>query len=192
MANLVKTCKTFHLNRKINWVDIGNKVEGVHKIDAQRTVMVFRRPGKQSSSETVLLGSHNSTVITTCCTYGEGNDGGDDGSDVQSVRALLQASGGMVAISSSSCNYSLFRVQSLLTVDVFKTEYTLARRGFTALLERELHNSLLFPGDDDGEITWSISDTVPQKILVVVAGCAVSSAQILVEKSRREIGLELN
>lgn len=188
MPFLVKTCKTFRLTKKIDSMDINNRVEGVRNIDNERTIMVFRRTGKQPS-ETVLLGSKRFPVITTCCTYDQGNEGGDDGSDLQSVRAPLKESGCIVAIRSSSCVYNVFRLESRPIVDVFKAEYLFARRGFSTVLEHEVHDCLVFTDGDDAEITWSISDNVPQKIFASVRGCVASRAHSLVEKSRDKIGL---
>ncbi|CAM9090833.1 unnamed protein product [Ectocarpus sp. 12 AP-2014] len=188
MVFLVKTCKTFHLTKKINWVDISTRVEGVRNIDERRTIMVFRRAGTHPS-ETVILGSKHSPVVTTCCTYHGGNVGGDDGSDVTSVRALLEQSAFIVGIRSSSCSYNVFRLESLEFVDIFKTEYLLSRRGFPTVLEHEVASGLVFTDGADSEITWSISDSVPQKILVSVTGNVPSKAHDMVEESRSKVGL---
>lgn len=184
MATLVKTCKTFHLSDKLNWVDIKTRVEGVKFIDERRAVMVFRA---SKSKETTLLGCNHFAVVKTCSLYEPGGQGGDDDDEAAIIRALVKASRTKKTyVDSLSYDFSVFRVDTDVSIDVFRLYQLLYRMGANVVMDRELHDAMIITDD---RVIWSISDTVPQKILASVAGAGPSEARRIVNSSRRRFGL---
>lgn len=183
MATLVKTCKTFHLSNKLSWKDIRTKVEGVKFIDERRAVMVFNK----SAVKMTLLGCNNFDVIKTCSVYGGEGDNGNGEDEVATLRSVVKASGMKATyVNSTTYDFSVFRVRTDVSIDTFRCYQLLYRLGAIVAMDRELHDALLITDD---RVVWSISDTVPQKILASVSGCGPSEARRLVNKSRRQIGL---
>ncbi|CAM9101705.1 unnamed protein product [Ectocarpus sp. 12 AP-2014] len=187
MAVLVKTCETFHLSNRLPWKEIKTKVEGVNLIDDHRAVMVFQ---KSAAKTTTLLGSNHIDVVKTCTVYGFGGDDADDADDhdeEDSLRAVLQASEMTTTrVTSSSHDFSVFRIDTDVCLDLFRCYQVLVRMGASVVMEHELHDALLIRDD---RVVWSISDTVPQKILVSVPGVGASEARALVNASRLKVGL---
>lgn len=206
MTVLVKLGKTFHLSGRLNWKDIKNRVEGVTFIDDRRAVMVFRNEAKETSLvTTTLLGSNYFPGVKTCSLYEPsfGDSGkGDDGHDTEIVRSLLRASGMKKnRIIASSCDMSVFRVDIDVSLDVHRCYQSLRQRASSTSVDRdsvdqrrpacvlmdlELDDALYITHD---RVVWRISDTVSQTILVSVEGKGPSEARVLVNKSRKMIGL---
>lgn len=209
MTVLVKWGKTFHLSGRLNWRDIKNRVEGVTFIDDRRAVMVFRNKAKETSlATTTLLGSNYFPGVKTCSLYepgfddsGDGDDG-DDGHDTEIVRDLIRASGmKRNRIIASSCDFSVFRVDIDVSLDVHRCYQSLRQRASSTsvggdsvdqrrpacvLMDLELDDALYITHD---RVVWRISDTVSQTILVSVEGKGPSEARVLVNESRRMMGL---
>lgn len=199
MLFLVKTCKTFGLSDSLHWTTIKTRVEGVKFIDKLRAVMVFNgSAGKQ----TTLLGCNNFSIVKTCSLYkfGSGHDGGGDEDEAEILRALMKASGSSkVCIHSSSYDFSVFQVDTDVSVDLFRLDQ-LAQRGRIGVdaeseaaheqpcvvMDLELHDALFIT---HGKVVWTISDTVPQKILASVSGVGLSEGRCLVKRSREKMGL---
>lgn len=187
MVALVKTCKTFRLSNRLAWKDIKTKVEGVEFLDERRAIMVFHEPAGKT---TTLLGSDHIDVVKTCSVYDgadghSGNGGGDD--EAAALRAVIKASGmGTTYITALTHDFSVFRVNTDKCLDVFRLHHLLARGGVSVVMEHELHDSLFITDD---RVVWSISDTVPQKILASVAGVAAPEAVGFVNRSRGKLGL---
>lgn len=184
MVSLVKTCKTFRLSNRLAWKDIKTKVEGVKFIDESRAVMVFH---ESASKTTTLLGYNHIDVVKTCSVYGSDGDNGNGDDEAATLRAVIKASVTRTTyITSLAHDFSVFRVDTDKCVDVFRVYQLLTRIGVSVVMEHELHDSLLFMDD---RVVWSISDSVPQKILASVAGVKASEARGLVNELRRKIGL---
>ncbi|CAM9105046.1 unnamed protein product [Ectocarpus sp. 8 AP-2014] len=184
MVALVKTCKTFRLSNRLAWKDIKTKVEGVEFLDKRRAIMVFHKP---RSKTLTLLGSDHIDVVKTCSVYGDdGHDGnGDD--DAATIRTVIEASGmGTTYVTSLAHDFSVFRIDTDKSLDVFRLYSLLARVGASVVMDHELHDSLFITDDS---VVWSISDTVPQKILASVAGVGAAEARGLVNRSRTKLGL---
>lgn len=206
MTVLIKLGKTFHLSGRLNWRDIKNRVEGVTFIDDRRAVMVFRNKAKGTSlATTTLLGSNYFPGVKTCSLYEPsfGDIGkGDDKNDTEIVRALIRASGMKKnRIIASSCDFSVFRVDIDVSLDMHRCYQSLRQRAsFTSvdgdsldqrrpacvLMDLDLDDALYITHD---RIVWRISDTVSQTILVSVEGKGPSEARVLVNKSRRMMWL---
>lgn len=219
MTALVKTCKTLHFHDRLSWRDIGHRVEGVKFIDDRRIVMVFCAPAKNAddiqtpASTTTLLGFNHLPVIKTCalyetpsalnaCTIDHGGDG--HGHEEAVIRNLMKASGKVRKTSAKSVSYdfSVFRVLDAGVLDVFLLHEILCgrmaaaaamdaeavknRRWACVLFDPEIHDALVITDD---RVVWSISDTVPQKILVSVERAGPAEARRLVNKSRRMLKL---
>lgn len=206
MLFLVKTCKTFNLSNNLHWTTIKTRVEGVKFIDKRRAVMVFNASG---GKRTTLLGCNHFSIVKTCSLYklGSGHEGGGDEvlQDEPEILGLLMKASGLskVCIQSSSHDFSVFQVDTDVNVDVFRLDQ-LARRGCfgfgfgvnaegeaghekpCVVMDLELHNALLIT---HGKVIWSISDTVPQKILASVSGVGLSEGRRLVKRSREKMGL---
>lgn len=206
MTSLVKSSKTFHLSGGLNWRDIKNKVEGVTFIDDRRVAMVFRNKAKETSlATTTLLGSNDFPGVKTCSLYepsfGESGNG-DDGHDTEIVRDLIRASGMKKnRIIASSCDFSVFRIDIDVSLDVHRCYQSLRQRASSisvdgdavdqrrpacVVMDLELDDALYITHD---RVVWRISDTVPQTILVSVEGKGPSEARVLVNKSRKMIRL---
>lgn len=184
MAKLVKTCKTFHLSDSLNWRDIKTRVEGVKRIDDRRSVIVFTG---SAGKETTLLGYNNSPVVKTCSLYETDDARGNDDDEAAILRALIKASKTKKTyVASLAYDFSVLRVHTDAPIDVFGSYQLLYRMGARVAMDLELHDALLITDD---KVVWSISDTVPQKILASVSGVGPSEARGLVNKSRRRIGL---
>lgn len=184
MATLVKTSKTFRLSNKLSWKDIKTKVEGVKFIDESRAVMVFQ---KSASKTTTLLGCNHVDVVKICSVFdGDGNSGnGED--DVGILLAVVKASGTQTTyVKSTTHDFSVFRIDTNVSIDIFRCYELLYRTDVSVMMERELYDALFIMDD---KVVWSVSDTVPQKILASVPGLGSSEARRLVNKSRRKIGL---
>lgn len=217
MTALVKTCKTLHFHDRLSWRDIGHRVEGVKFIDDRRIVMVFRAPAKNAdntetpASTTTLLGCNHLPVIKTCALYDTPNDlnagaidHGGDGHEEAIIRNLMKASGQVQKTSAKSVSYdfSVFRILDAGAVDVFllhellcgrmaaaaamDTEAVQNRRWACVLFDPEIQDALVITDDT---VVWSISDTVPQKILVSVERAGPAEARRLVNRSRRMLKL---
>lgn len=217
MTALVKTCKTLYFHDRLSWRDIGHRVEGVKFIDGRRIVMVFRAPAKNDgitetpASTTTLLGFNHLPVIKTCALYetttteNAGTIGhGGDGHEEAIIRNLMKASGKVrkTSVKSVSHDFSVFRILDAGAVDVFLLHELLCKRMAAAaamdaeavenrrwacvLFDPEIHDALVITDD---RVVWSISDTVPQKILVSVERAGPAEARRLVNKSRRMLKL---
>lgn len=196
---LVKTCKTFGLSDNLHWTTIKTRVEGVKFIDKRRAVMVFNG---SSGKRTTLLGCNQFAIVKTCSLYqfGARHDGTGDEDEAEILRALMKASGSSkIRIRSLSYDFSVFQVDTDVAVDVFRLDQLSQRGcfGFEAqseavheqacvVMDLELHNALFIT---HGKVVWSISDTVPQKILASVSGVGPSEGRRLVKRSREKMGL---
>lgn len=204
MTVLVKLSTTFHLSGRPNWKDIKNRVEGVKFVDDRRAVMFFRNEAIGTGAvATTLLGSNHFPVVKTCSLYepsfGE-SDQAHSGHQKEIVQKLIKASGmKRTVIIASSCDFSVFRVDIELCLDVHSCYQSLRQRAMLVdsdsvehrrlacvLMDLELDDALYITHD---KIVWRISDTVPQRILVSVEGKGPSAARELVNKSRKMIGL---
>lgn len=196
MAALVKTCKTIRVLRVVDWTDVKTKVQGVRFMYGDTAIMVFRGSRGQSGStpkpyETTILGSKLSSTIETCCLYecapcpdGYGRDTGDE---IAIIGDILKASGNSASyVVESSVDYSVFQMNIDARVDVWTSEQSLARRGFAVSLEFEISPAMFVT---DGNVHWSISESVPQKILACVPGASVCEAKVLVDRSWTEMRL---
>lgn len=184
MATLVKTCMTFRLSERLAWKEIKTKVEGVKFVDERRAVMVFH---KSASKTTTLLGANHMDVVKTCSVYDFGGNDDSDDDEAATLRAVIKASGRRtIYITSLAHDFSVFRIDTDKCVDVFRCYQLLTALGASVVMDHELHDSLLISQDS---VVWSISDTVPQKILASVSGVGASEARGLVNKSRRKLGL---
>lgn len=181
MASLVKTCKTFRLSNKLPWKDVKMKVEGVQFIDDNRAVMVFQK----AASKTTLLGCNNFNVVKTCSVFGGDSVPVED--EAEKLRMVLKASGMKTTyVITTTHDFNVFRVDTDVVIDVFRFYQSLSRLGVSVILEHELNEALII---EDDKVVWSISDTVPQKVLASVSGLGSSEARRIVNKSRKKIGL---
>lgn len=184
MVSLVKTCKTFRISNRMAWKDVKTKVEGVKFIDENRAIMVFH---KSASKTITLLGYNHIDVVKTCSVYSSDGDSGNGDDEAATLRAVIEASVvRKTYITSVSHDFSVFRVDTDKCVDVFRVFHLLTRTGVSVVMDLELHDSLLFMDD---RVLWSISDSVPQKILASVAAASAFDARGLVNNSRRKMGL---
>jgi hypothetical protein len=181
---LVKTCKTFKLSNGLDWKNIKTRVEGVKFVDERRAVMIFHGSG---SKETTLLGYDKLGIVQTCSLYEPIGAQGNDDDDAAILLELVAASRMIKTyITGLSYDFSVFQVDTNVAIDVFSCHSSLRRLGACVVMDRELHDALLITDD---RVVWSISDTVPQKILASVSGVGPSEARRLVNKSRRTVGL---
>lgn len=204
MAFLVKLSTTFHLSGRLNWKDIKNRVEGVKFVDDRRAVMFFRNEAMGTNPvATTLLGSNHFPGVKTCSVYEPTSGENDQAHSVHQtaiVQKLIKASGMKNnVIIASSCDFSVFRVDIGVYLDVHRVDQCLRQRAMGVDLDSveqrrparvemdlEVDDALYITHD---KIVWRISDTVPQRILVSVEGTRPSDARELVNKSRKMIGL---
>lgn len=202
MTILVKLSKTFHLSGRLDWYDIKNRVEGVKLVDDRRAVMVFRN--KAPGATTTLLGANLFAGVKTCSLFeaAEGDiNHGNAGHETGIVQELIKASGMKKnRILGSSCDFSVFQVDTDVPLDVHRCHQSLCgrdarphinadfdqRRLACFLMDLEVDDALYITHD---RVVWRISDTVPQRILVSVEGKGPSEARVLVDKSRKMMGL---
>ena len=201
MAVLVKACRTFVMSDGLAWKDIKHKVEGVKFIDDRRAIMAFGEAAR-SQKETTLLGLNYSPIVKTCSLFDRSVAHATDEDEKTLVQKLLRASGReRIYVKSSSYDFCVFQVHLDVELDVFRCHERLERlasgvvdehesvpqrRQVFVVFDREIHDSLVIT---DNRVVWSISDTVPQKILASVVGMCPSQALSLVSKSRLNIGL---
>lgn len=203
---LVKMCKTFHLPERISWKDVRSRVQGVKFVDESRAVMVFEDVGEK----TTVMGSIDSPVVRTCTTFFAEKQQQQvqmkqqeqkicrDTSIIRTLMVAVASKGGADVQwakhpVTEACDYCVFQITTEKALDVFRLQQALSRKigdkEWFVTMDLELDDALYAVCD---QVTWRVSDTVPQRLLASVQGLAPCEARGLVETAWSDLARYFN
>lgn len=177
MLTLVKTMKTMCLSGKIDWDIINKQVMGVHQLDDTTMGMVFENP--EYGTTRIFSTNHSKVVVfNTVHTDGVIDSEVDDEEKKILERILEPCQINRNPVTKIIHNCCVFKMVSMIEVNIVLREYQLRSRGIDTILDFALYDALVVKYRG---VTWHIFDS--SKILAIVGGRDRKESIEMVEKS---------